>query len=349
MPSTPSSSRSSLVRALRHGEVVFVDTFEDPDTADSDLLREQLRLFQRLGARHAVVAPLIARTRPVGAFTLVRVDRPDPFSESDIRLIEGVARRTALAVDNSRLFEQANRTAVAFQRSLLPSLPQPDGVRLSARYVPASAGSEVGGDWYDAWVGGDGVTNLVIGDVVGHDQHASVRMAELRNLLRGCAWHAPPSAAVVLHRLDEAVTGLDIPVLASVLFARLEEDESGHRLRWANAGHLPPLVFGGGGSAHYLTGDSGVLIGVATGDRYVDAVDRLAPGTRILLYTDGLVEHRGDLDEGLSRLLAAASSLAAADLEECCDALIDEFARTGDDDVAILVAEVPARQTGPAL
>jgi sigma-B regulation protein RsbU (phosphoserine phosphatase) len=333
------TSASSLARALLSGELVQQHFFADPGEADSDLHREQLRLFSELGARHAVTVPIRQRGQVLGAFTLVRISRP-AFTTEEIALIEGVARRSALAIENDRLYAEHVNTAIAFQRALLPSLPRPDHLHLTARYVPARVSNAVGGDWYDAFVGADGITTLVIGDVMGHDQQSAVRMAELRNLLRGCAWHAPGVPSAILDRLSDAALGLELPVLASVLCGRIHQTGSGHLFRWANAGHLPPLLVEASGQVRLLQGDTGVLLGVTRG-RHVDTEAEVPPGSKLLLYTDGLVEHRGDLGRGLHDLSELARSLAGHPVEELADAVIDALGRERDDDVALLVVGFP--------
>ncbi|HET6795112.1 MAG TPA: GAF domain-containing SpoIIE family protein phosphatase [Acidimicrobiales bacterium] len=337
LPRLPARSSSPLVRAVRDLEVVVVDEFGGPCAADSDLDREQRRLFAELGAAHALVVPLVARGEAVGAFTLVRTGGQG-FGDEEIRLVEGVARRTALALSNSQLYAQQHDTAVAFQRALLPALPQPEGLTLTARYSPARPGSGVGGDWYDAFVGPEGRPILAIGDVVGHDQYATARMAELRNLLRGCSWHALPSPAVTLDRLNEVVRALDLPTMASVLCARVDRHGSDYTLEWASAGHLPPLVVGPNGGARLLTTDPGVLIGV-TDVAYTAATASIPAGSRLVLYTDGLIEHRGDLADGLHRLVEQADALAGTDPDYFCDKLLARLGEPNDDDVAVLVVD----------
>ncbi|HZT66759.1 MAG TPA: SpoIIE family protein phosphatase [Acidimicrobiales bacterium] len=337
LPRLPATSASSLVTALREGTVV-TEQLDSQVTPDCDLHREQLELFRTLGASCALVVPLLSRRSPIGALTLVRIDGPE-FGDEEIALVEGVARRTALAVDNSRLYAHQIDTALAFQRSLLPALPQPDHLQLASRYVPAREGAALGGDWYDAFTGPDGQTFLVIGDVVGHDQHATAHMSELRNLLRGCAWHAPPSPAAVLERLNQAVCGLQLPVVASVMCARLQPVGSEYRLEWASAGHLPPLLVEPGGPARLLSGHSGVLLGVTTDRQADDNHVVVSPGSKLVLYTDGLVEHRGDLAVGLERLEAFGTECASEPLERFCDQMLQRLSLAHDDDIAVLAVQ----------
>src|SRR5699024_10580680 len=99
-----------------------------------------------------------------------------------------------------------------------------------------------GGDWYDAYVLPDGGTAVTVGDVAGHDLTAAATMAQVRNLLRGCAWHGTSGAGDVLARLDDVVLGLDVTGFATTIYGRLDRDGAEAVLRWSSAGHPPPLL-----------------------------------------------------------------------------------------------------------
>ena len=169
----------------------------------------------------------------------------------------GPDSRVALALDNSRLYEQQRRLAEELQRSMLTEPPQPDHAEIVVRYLPAVQAAEVGGDWYDAFLSPDGATTLVVGDVTGHDRIAAAVMGQLRNMLRGIvhALDAPP--ACTLTTLDRALRDLGMTTLVTALLARVEqraeEAAAGVRtLRWSNAGHLPPLLLRADGAAQLL-------------------------------------------------------------------------------------------------
>ena len=171
------------------------------------------------------------------------------------------------------------------------------------RYVPAAPEAQVGGDWYDVFGQPDGSTMLVIGDVVGHDTEAAACMAQLRGLLRGIAFDNGEGPAGVLGRLDAAIAGLRLGAMATVLVGRLEADRGsgGMRLRWASAGHLPPLVIDADGTQRLLTAPRpGLLLGVDPGATRTDQEVVLPAGSTVLLYTDGLVERRDQVfDDGV--------------------------------------------------
>ena len=146
------------------------------------------RRLPALAPQTAVTLPLTARGRTVGALSIYRsADRP-PADADDVATAREVADRVALALDNSRLYEQQRRLAEGLQRSLLTAPPEPDHAEIVVRYRPAMRAAEVGGDWYDAFLQPSGATMLVIGDVVGHDTAAAAAMGQLRGMLRGIAY-----------------------------------------------------------------------------------------------------------------------------------------------------------------
>ncbi len=275
---------------------------------------------------------------------------------------ELLARNRELAAANEQLREthrreQARSAALAgfaetMQRSLLTAPPQPDGLQIVARYRPAAAEARVGGDWFDAVRTPEGVTTLVVGDVAGHDREAAAAMAQLRNVLRGVAVTMGHPPAAVLSALDRALITLDTPALATVLLAMVEHaaherGASCHTLRWSNAGHLPPLLLAPGRPAELLRRPADLLIGLDQGTARSDHTLRLEPGATVLLYTDGLVEHRDqDLDTGLDRLRAMAEAMRHQPLDHLCDDLLMTMAPSGEDDVALAAVRIPAQ---PAL
>jgi serine phosphatase RsbU (regulator of sigma subunit) len=237
------------------------------------------------------------------------------------------------------------RAAETLQRSLLSEPPEPDSLESAVRYVPATREAQVGGDWYDVFVQPDGSTMLVIGDVVGHDVQAAACMAQLRGLLRGIAYDSGQSPAQVLARLDAAIEGLGLGAMATVLVGRLEQTDDERaagvsRLRWASAGHLPPLVVGPDGTGTTLTGGRpGLLLGVSPQAVRADAEVVLAHGSTVLLYTDGLVERRAEgFDDGVARLGQALAELRGRPVGEVCDEVLARMVPDGAEDDVALVA-----------
>jgi serine phosphatase RsbU (regulator of sigma subunit) len=355
MPVGAEDGGGPLARVLAGGAPILLTDIDRPASDQSPLHRSQLELFDEVGARYAIVAPLRARGRVLGALTVVRTDTTRPYGPAETTLVADLAGRAGLAADNARLYGGQRATAEAMQRSLLPQLPSTRHLSLAARYRPARASAEVGGDWYDAFRTLDGTLALVIGDVVGHGLAAAARMGELRNLLRGIAvtTGSPPSRAIA--RFDQVVTHLtatDLTAadmtgaeLATGIYARIEGVPGGRRrLVWCNAGHPPPLLISPDGSARYLDHPSGLLIGLDDHDR-VDGETDLPAGSTLLLYTDGLVETRTrPIGDGLTRLQHQAATLAGRlgdqPLDALCDQLLERLSPSGTDDVALLAARI---------
>ncbi|RBY96021.1 histidine kinase [Blastococcus sp. TF02-8] len=237
------------------------------------------------------------------------------------------------------------RAAETLQRSLLSDPPEPDHLDVGVRYVPATREAQVGGDWYDVFRQPDGSTMLVIGDVVGHDTQAAATMAQLRGLLRGIAYDNGNGPASVLSRLDAAIEGLDLGAMATVLVGRLEQTAEERargvtRLRWANAGHLPPLVVGPDGTQRLLdSARPGLLLGVDPSVARTEHEVEIERGSTLLLYTDGLVERRDQVfDDGVELLAEALAELRSRPVEEMCDQLIGRLLPDGGEDDVALVA-----------
>ncbi|MQA36463.1 PP2C family protein-serine/threonine phosphatase, partial [Modestobacter roseus] len=187
-----------------------------------------------------------------------------------------------------------------------------------------------------------------IGDVVGHDTEAAASMGQLRGLLRGIAFDSAEGPAGVLSRLDRAIEGLQLRTMASVLVARLEqtpeEREQGvTRVRWSNAGHLPPVVQDPDGGVAVLDGPHPeLLLGVHPDAPRRDHVTTVARGSTVLLYTDGLVERRDQVfDEGVARLCAELANLADRPVGEIADVLLARLLPDGaEDDVALIAVRL---------
>ncbi|MEV7079585.1 SpoIIE family protein phosphatase [Streptomyces sp. NPDC093516] len=345
MPPVPEESPMPLSRALRG----VASTLAGPQTyqrePDSGIAVEQQRLFKATGIHSAAIVPIRSTREVLGALTLGRADKQGDYTDADLPLIEDIARRAALALDNARLYQRQRKVAETMQNHLLPQLPRLPGLRMIARYLPAPDASQVGGDWYDAFRLPDGATALAVGDVVGHDLEAAAGMAQVRNMLRAYAWsHQEPPSRIV-DRLDEAVTHITNVPMATMIFARLEAADDGHwELRWTNAGHPPPLLISRDGLTRYLVDGHGILLGTGAGKPRPDASTVLPPGSTLLLYTDGLIEAVGrSLDEGLERLRQHAAALAHRPMASFTDELLRRVRPTeNDDDVALLVLRTPA-------
>ncbi|MGY1724828.1 SpoIIE family protein phosphatase [Blastococcus sp. SYSU DS0533] len=317
---------------------------------------ESRDLLARLDPREAVVLPMRGRNRTLGLLTVYH-SRATPTRDEDLVTAQEVADRAGLALDNSRLYNAQQQLAEGLQRSLLTEPPEPDHAEIAVRYLPAAEAARVGGDWYDAFLQPGGATMLVIGDVVGHDTEAAAAMGQLRGLLRGVATYSDAGPGEVLRGLDASMTTLQITTMATAAVARLEQtpdevQQGVTRLRWANAGHLPPLILTEDGQVAELgewRGD--LLLGVDPGTQRRESVATLKRGSTVLLYTDGLVERRdSDLDEGIQRLRSAVEELADLPLEGLLDELLDRLVHgRPEDDVALVAVRLhPQDRPRPA-
>ncbi|WP_019143907.1 SpoIIE family protein phosphatase [Aeromicrobium massiliense] len=364
------SDESFVRRGLEsQGPVVLESQAEEAVGAALES-EEARRVLAELAPESAVAVPLRGRGRTVGLLTAYRsADRP-PFGDEDLDVLREVAARAGLALDNARVFAEQRKLSEALQRSLLTDPPEPDHLHVSVRYEPAAEGAEVGGDWYDSFIQEDGATNVVIGDVVGHDTAAATAMGQLRGLLRGIAITTGEGPAEVLRRVDSAMQLLQVDTTATVVAARFEQSaeqrEQGlTRLRWSTAGHPPPLVAVVRDPAHPERGvdvaeigpdsdvvvdvheleqDPDVLLGLDPRSPRSESVVTLPAGATVLFYTDGLVERRGeDIDAGIARLRDALADVVARGLaaDLACDAILRELRPdVPEDDVALVMVRL---------
>jgi serine phosphatase RsbU (regulator of sigma subunit) len=238
------------------------------------------------------------------------------------------------AAENERMYTEQRNIAQTLQHALLPdALPEVPGLRVSARYVPATSGVEVGGDWYDVVAAGEHRVLLVIGDVSGHGLRAATTMASLRHATLAYAAHDARPAAV-LARLSDFVNSSPHDYFATVLCAMIDVDA--HQLTVASAGHLPPLLIDGD-DGRFVEMDVSVPIGVERDTPYQEAVVRVPPNATLLAFTDGLVERREEVvDTGLARLRDAATA-QRLELDDLIDRLPDDLAFSDHhDDTAIV-------------
>ncbi|MGX5656563.1 SpoIIE family protein phosphatase [Geodermatophilus nigrescens] len=327
-------------RSISGGRTVLVEQL--PERLDGTVAGPVAQeVAGRLGAASALAVPLVARRRTRGSIALVRSSPEQPFTPDDVSLVEDLARRAAMAMDNVRLYQQEHAVADTLQRSLLPELPDIPGLEVAAHYVSASTAADVGGDFYDLLQLPDGSVALVVGDVVGHDVAAAAVMGHLRGLIRACLWEAPdPHPAAVLTRIDRLVQGLRVTPMATLAYVRaLPPAEPGGTwtAQVASAGHPPLLLRSPDGDVRPVDGASGMLVGVDVEAHRVVHTVELPAGATLLGYTDGLVETPGrDLDEGIADLAGRlAGTPADAAPRDLCDAAVSGTL-DGRDDVALI-------------
>ncbi|GGW54675.1 hypothetical protein GCM10010340_36710 [Streptomyces griseoloalbus] len=338
LPAVSDTARGPLARALRGAGPLLLAGPPSPSEVVSPLDAHYLGLFRIMGADSAVVAPLRARRQIIGALTIARHGGGRPFTEEDLPLVHDLVRGLALGVDNVLLHQETRNIAERLQRSLLPVLPSVGPLRLAARYASSSATAQVGGDWYDSFTLPNGDTALVIGDVTGHNLDAAIAMSQLRSMLRGIAVDRQEPPEIVLRRLDMANHTFYPEATATCIYALVKGTADGPwELVHSSAGHLPPLLIGADGGTRYLEDASGLLLGVDPHLSRPRAQHPIPAHTTVLLYTDGLIERRGEsLDASLDRLRRHAAALAREPLDVFCDELLIGLGADSQDDIAVL-------------
>jgi anti-sigma regulatory factor (Ser/Thr protein kinase) len=336
----PLASAGLLTESMRARAPAFVGSFDEL----ADRFPSTARAASTTGFRSWVVVPLVG-SGPLGAlcFAYARVQAFDPPEREALMTF---ASQCAQALERARLYEGQRRVAEMLQRSLLPerveTLPP---IRVAVRYLAGGPNVEVGGDWYDLLPFPDGRLGVAIGDVVGRGTRAAAVMGHLRTALRAYALtHADPGAAIgALSRHLRVYGEVD---LATLLYVTLEPGSG--RLRYANAGHPPALIRAVDGATRFLDAPPAPPLGAGDPGGHATWPEDLGEGEIAILYTDGLIERRGEsIDEGLARL-ADAVRAAPREPEALCDHILGTLHGGQDlaDDVAVITLvrdPVPAR------
>jgi anti-sigma regulatory factor (Ser/Thr protein kinase)/putative methionine-R-sulfoxide reductase with GAF domain len=295
-------------------------------------------ILEQTGIRSLLGVPLLVEGRVIGvlhAGTLVTRS----FNDDDVRLMQLAADRAALAIDNARLSEQRAVTQT-MQRTLLPeALPEVPGLRFSAKYLPAGSGIKIGGDWYDVFQLPDGRVAFVIGDVVGRGVVAASVMSEIRTALRAYLIEGH-DLGTVMSLLNELLVSMSRNRSATAAIFAL--DLESERLSSVSAGHLPALLLGPDGGTSFVALAQGPPLGVCPGQLYEIVELDFPSGGVLLLYTDGLVERRGEsIDVGLERLSRAAGKAAGPGRFTFADRVYAGLVQdvSLEDDVALLAIE----------
>jgi serine phosphatase RsbU (regulator of sigma subunit) len=293
-------------------------------------------------------APLLGSQGVLGVLSF-GWEEPHPMDTGERAVITALAGYTAQALQRITFVQQKANAAEILQRAMLTTLTAPDGLELEARYRPAVAGEQVGGDWYDAFPLTNGATALVIGDVVGHDLAAAALMGQLRSMLRAFAFDSDEPPSAVLGRLDRANRHLGTETMATAVLARVEppllRGSGGYAgpwtLRWSNAGHPAPILRHPDGRTTLLTGRD-LLLGAHPDIRRYDHTAAMPAGSLLLLYTDGLVERREESYDAMTdRLCVAVTDLGTGPLGQILDAVLDHMVdHQPADDVAVLALRI---------
>ncbi|WP_329186524.1 ATP-binding SpoIIE family protein phosphatase [Actinacidiphila glaucinigra] len=316
-----------------------------PELAELGLLPLMDQVF-RSGKPRTVKARKVATATRQGYFTLTCSPVPVKDAGDTGGVLVFATDVTDQVQSAERLRESERRlhaTAVTLQRSLLPQeLEQPDDLRVAATYQPGGTDAAVGGDWYDVITLGAGRTALVIGDVMGRGVRAAAVMGQLRTAVRAYArLDLPPHEVIQL--LDGLAAEIDATQIATCVYA--VHDPSEGRLSYASAGHLPIVVRDADGTVRRADEPTGPPLGTG-GWVHTSGSIPLGPGATAVLYTDGLIERRGeDIDEGVSALMNAVAG-ATGSPQVICDRLLRALGVTSEhaDDVAVLVMQYPQHE-----
>ncbi|MGD9482757.1 SpoIIE family protein phosphatase [Streptomyces sp. TRM70308] len=307
------------------------------------------------GAHCALSAPLRARSAYLGTVTLWRTRSAVPYDEEDLALLEEIAARAALAVDNARRYTREHRAAVSLQRSLLPpATAENAAVETASVYLPADIGGGVSGDWFDVIPLSSARVGLVVGDVVGHGLQATVTMGRLRTAVRTLA-DLDLDPEELLSHLDDLVTQLDVATSEEARHADRESlgatclyavyDPVARKCVFSSAGHPPPVLLAPDGTAEFVEVHPGPPLGVSA--LPFEPVElAIPPGSVLAFYTDGLVElGRGDIETGMSELRGRLrrSDAVARPLADTAEAVVAALPREPlSDDVTLLLARTRA-------
>jgi PAS domain S-box-containing protein len=317
-------------------------------TADSlvgpaDVVRRDA--LQRLGLRSAMVVPLRSRGRTHGVITLAASVSDRRYDATDLAFATELARRAATAVDTARLYQDRDQVARTLQRTLLPpTLPDIPFAEIAAIYHPAGEGSEIGGDFYDAFETGDDAWAIAIGDVCGKGAAAAAITGLARHTLRAAAFRES-SPAAVLERLNRALLReVREESFCTVAAGRLAAHRDGALLTACAGGHPAPLVLRNDGTVEEAT-SPGTLLGIYPEVDVSDQRTVLAPGESVVFYTDGVVEERRGGEQfgetRLRHLLAGCSGLSATGIAERIERSVLEFQPVAPaDDMAVVVLRI---------
>ncbi|HEX6340597.1 SpoIIE family protein phosphatase [Umezawaea sp.] len=332
-------------KAVRERRLVC---YSDPDALAEDFPPETVDLYRRMGLHATACAPLVGMREVVGALVF-GWDGPHPLDAGEREVITTIAAYTGQALERVRLIERRVGVARELQEAMLSPLPEVPGLTTAAAYLPSDVDEAVGGDWYDAIpLPGGRTVAVTVGDITGHDVHASTLMGQVRSMLRQAAWCLPVAGpAKAVEALESALAGIPVPAHGTLVHVHLtpHADGSGRwTMDYSNAGHPEPVLVRPDGTVDLLRGHD-MLFGFPdfrSGPR-ADHRVVLEPGSTVLLHTDGLVERRDlDYDDSVADLCALLATLAGKPPRAVVDTVIAELVPPGqaDDDVAVLAIGV---------
>jgi PAS domain S-box-containing protein len=331
--------RDSPIRRCMHTGRPWVGNLA-PDDVMLKIVRtpDSLALLRAAEVHSVLVVPLPTKGHPVGVVYLFRAGDSEPFTTDDVVVVQDLAARAALSIDNARQYTLEHTMALELQRALLsePGHPHPD-IEVASRYLPAGRSVLVGGDWFDSIALPCGRTLQVMGDVMGHGFTAAVAMSQYRSLLRTLAASGAP-VEQILQEADHRGAGIGLDRVATCLLALI--DPAGGTCTLSSAGHPPPVLLRRGANAELVEVPAGPPLGTDLGGHEAVTV-ALPPGDLLLLYTDGLVEQRRtDIDASLRRLTDLSLDVDGP-LEDVLDTVLAHLVHgPAEDDVTLLAARL---------
>jgi PAS domain S-box-containing protein len=341
-PSDPAAP-TGVPAVIRSGSTEVTTGVTDEMLQAAAIDDEHFEIIRTLGIREVIVAPLRARGRILGAVTFVAAESGRSFTRDDVDLVEELARRAGLSVDNARLYTERSAIAHTLQAELLPSrLPEIPGMRVAVRYRAAGELNEVGGDFYDVFSRRAAGWAFVIGDVSGKGAEAAAVTALARHTVRTAALQ-PTSLTEVLATLNEALlqqrAGSEFCTVCLASLTPLGGGASGE-LTVALGGHPPAFVLRASGGVEAL-GRSGTLLGVFANADLHEVKTELLPGDTVLLYTDGVTEAGSPAaeigEEGVAALLAGMHGMSPEQIVDAVEqAAVAAQAGRPRDDIALV-------------
>jgi serine phosphatase RsbU (regulator of sigma subunit) len=338
--SMPFPAQTPFFQCMTTGEPVLVPRISEEAGNAIAAQFPKRDISPLINNRSMLVVPLKARNVVLGFMILLRHRERAAFNDMDKVTGAELAARAGLVLDNARMYTYQENVADTLQDSMLPHIaPRMPGCDVATRYLPGTRLGRVGGDWFDSIKLPGSRLALVVGDVMGHGLHSAAMMGQFRTAVQTmAALDLPP--AQLLRTLDDLAQRLGEQYLATCVYAVYDPVES--ELLMANAGHVPPvLVRAADGRSELLDIPTGAPLGVG-GVPFEEVRVPVAPGDRLVLCTDGLVEVRGqDIGTGLAALCESAAHPAAS-MDDACDTIIRALNPRGGrkDDVALLMARL---------
>jgi serine phosphatase RsbU (regulator of sigma subunit)/PAS domain-containing protein len=340
----PADSSHGVAKVIATGEPELYSELGEDALETVAGSPEHLELLRLISPRSMMIVPMRVRGKVIGAITFCTAESRRRLDERDLDLALELGHRSAMAIENARLYEERSHIARTLQRSLLPpALPHIPGVEVAARFRPAGEGYDVGGDFYDVFKSGNGGWGVVIGDVCGKGPEAAALTGLARHTVRAAAMQeSDPSR--ILNLLSEAILherpGSEFCTAA---YGRLDVDPDGTRMTVASGGHPLPLLVTAEGEVKQV-GAPGTLLGFTADTKLVDETLDLRPGATLVFYTDGVTEAgepRGAFGlGGLKAVLAQCAGMNAQQIAERVDTAAVGLRENPADDIAVLVLRI---------